>query len=168
MAIHRLTVTYLLTLLAAGVAPELAAAEDPLELFVGRWAITVSHIRPERLEVTYTEHYQRVLDGKYIRGETSRKPDGNYDIVFGTYDENADGYPFWVFSSTGSYSYLAPATWNARKRIMTWKNPPQFDISYESQCEFPSAELRSCYLIMKDWKGKVLSEMTWTAERLED
>ena len=89
-------------------------------------------------------------------------------VVFATYDENADGYPFWIFSSTGSYTYLPPASWSERKRTMTWKNPPQFDINYRSQCEFPSDALRRCHLIMKDWKGKVLSEMTWTAERLAD
>lgn len=166
MAGYLVTVPYLLNALAFSLPAH--AAEDPLDLFIGRWTIKVSHLKPEPLEVAYTEHYQRVLDGKYIRGETSRKPDGSHDIVFATYDAKAGGYPFWIFSSTGSYTYLPPASWNARKRIMRWKNPPQFDISYQSQCEFPSAVLRSCYLIMKDWKGKVLSEMTWTAERLED
>jgi hypothetical protein len=141
------------------------ADSNALDLFVGNWQIQVTQLQPETSKLTYTEVYERVLDGKYIRGETARKPDGTQDIVFATYDATADNYLFWIFSSSGSYTYLPQATWNAKKRLMKWKNPSQFDISYESKCEFPSNNLRSCHLIMKDWKGKVLSELAWTAER---
>lgn len=144
------------------------AEEKPLDLFVGSWKIEALNLQPERSAISYTEKYEWILDGQYIRGETSRKPDGNLDIVFATQDLKAGGYPFWIFTSDGSYTYLFPAKWDKNKRVMTWKNPSQFDVNYLSQCKFPSKDLRSCFLIMKDWKGKVLSEIKWTATRVTD
>lgn len=139
--------------------------EDALDLFVGHWEIDVVILQPKAAQLNYTEHYERILDGKYIRGETSRKADNTKDVIMGTYDEAADGYAFWVFSSSGSFTYLPPGDWDPRRRVMTWKNPAQFDIAYNSTCRFPTADQRLCYLIVKDWKGKVLSEMKWTAQR---
>ncbi|MYM62810.1 DUF1579 family protein [Pseudomaricurvus sp. HS19] len=155
--------------LAVGLSlhvPQAQAEEDPLQLFVGSWVVKTDQVRPQRQKITYTETYTRVLDGNYIRGETSRKPDGTMDIVFGTYDPKARGYPFWIFSSSGAYTWLPPATWDARRRVMQWKNPPQLDISYISECEFPTRDLRRCFMVVKDWKGRVLNELSWTAERL--
>ena len=154
--------------ITAGLSGGACASDQVLDVFLGHWRVTVNHLQPEQLEVSYTETYTRELDGAYIRGETSKKPDGSRDMVFATYDDNAGGYPFWVFSSTGSYTYLPPATWNARKQIMNWRSPAQFDISYRSWCDFSDPDLRSCYLMVKDWKGKVLNEMSWTAARIGD
>jgi hypothetical protein len=106
-----------------------------------------------------------VLDRKFIRGRTARKQDGSLDIVFGTYDQNADGYPFWIFSSSGSYLYLPPAVWNAGEQTMEWKNPSGLDINYRSRCRFPDRDNRLCHMIIKDWKGKVILEMEWAAVR---
>ncbi|MBU4263694.1 MAG: hypothetical protein KKC76_17705 [Proteobacteria bacterium] len=90
------------------------------------------------------------------------------DVIFGTYDRHADGYPFWIFSSSGSYIYLPPAKWNPRKRAMEWENPKESDIIYRSRCHFPDKNNRDCWLIMKDWKGKVLLELEWRAVRRGD
>ena len=142
------------------------AAENPLGLFVGSWKIQASTLQPEQSKISYTESYRWFLDDQYIRGETSRKPDGNIDIIFATQDLKAGGYPFWIFTSDGSYTYLFPAKWDDKERVMTWKNPSQFDINYRSECRFPNSDFRSCFLIMKDWKGKVIREIKWTATRL--
>ncbi len=145
--------------------PGYCEADNALDLFVGHWQIDVVVLQPEPAQLTYTERYERILDGKYVRGETSRKADGSKDVVMATFDEAANGYPFWIFSSTGSFTYLPPASWDPRRRLMTWKSPAQFDIAYSSTCQFPTADQRSCYLIVKDWKGKVVTEMKWTAQR---
>ncbi len=159
----------LLGVALGGFLPNISSAQqEVLDLFLGRWRVDVTLLQPQSAKLSYTERYRRVLDGNYIQGETDRKPDGSRDIVFGTYDSQADGFPFWIFSSTGSYSYLAPGTWDARQRQMHWKNPTGFDISYESVCEFPGRDSRRCYLIIKDWKGKVMNEMSWTATRISD
>lgn len=166
MAARRTAALGLCALVAAGAPFHSPASDEVLDVFLGQWRVSVNQLQPEPQQLSYTETYRRELDGAYIRGETSRKPDGSRDIVFGTYDKVADGYPFWIFSSTGSYSYLAPATWDARRKVMSWKNPAQFDISYRSWCDFSNPDLRSCYMMVKDWKGKVLSEMEWTAARI--
>lgn len=144
------------------------ADEGGLKIFVGKWNVHVKVLQPEKSEVTYTETYEWALDRKFLRGKTGRKSDGSQDIIFATYDEQAKGYPFWIFSSKGTYVYLAPATWDASTRTMEWENPPQFDISYQSRCTFPDENSRQCTLIMKDWKGSVLQELKWSASRLSD
>ena len=144
------------------------ADEGGLEGFVGSWKVHVKMLHPEKSESTYTETYEWVLDGKFLRGQTERKSDGTQDIIFATYNEQEQGYPFWIFSSSGTYLYLAPATWDSRSRVMEWKNPPQFDISYQSSCNFPDKNSRHCTLIMKDWKGTVLKDLTWSALRQTD
>lgn len=144
------------------------ADEGGLDMFVGRWDLRVQILQPERKVLNYSETYEWVLDRKFVRGHTGRKPDGTEDIVFGTYDAKVDGYPFWIFSSTGSYTYLPPGSFDARRRAMDWKSPAEWDISYRSRCLFPDARTRRCTLIMKNWKGKVLLEQEWTAVRRDD
>lgn len=161
---HKLIVLVLAAATCFAV-PLAKADEGGLENFVGDWDVHVRTLRPKPSEVRYTETYEWVLDGKFLRGQTGRKPDGTRDIIFATYDEQSQGYPFWIFSSSGSYSYLAPGTWDARALIMEWRNPAEFDIVYRSRCHFPDRNNRHCTLLVKDWKGTVLSELEWSAVR---
>lgn len=147
------------------LSPSVSADQGVLGKFIGEWDIHARTLRPTPGTTRYGERYEWVLDGQFIRGETDRRADGSHDIVFGTYDKKADGYPFWIFSSSGTYIYLPPAKWNARTRTMEWQNPEGFDISYRSRCHFPDADHRHCNLVMKDWKGKVLLELQWDAKR---
>ena len=103
---------------------QLAMADiSVLERFIGHWDIHAETLQPKPSTTTYSETYEWVLDGKFLRGQTGRKPDGTQDIIFGTYDAQADGFPFWIFSSSGSYLYLAPATWHQRELTMKWESP---------------------------------------------
>lgn len=147
------------------IGPTVRADEGGLDGYVGRWDVRVKTLQPVRSEVTSTETYEWVLDGQFIRGQTGRKSDGTQEVIYATYDEQVDGYPFWIFSSSGTYVYLAPGTWDARTRTMEWKNPSGWDISYRSRCIFPDENTRHCTMIMKDWKGTVLSELEWSAFR---
>ena len=160
-------IAVLVTAVHLAAAPAYAD-EGGLEGFVGRWTVHLKALQPQRSEITYTETYEWVLDGQFLRGHTGRKPDGTQDVYYATYDENAKGYPFWIFSSSGAYTYLAPGTWNARTRTMEWTNPSGLDISYRSVCNFPDRDTRRCTLIVKDWKGAVLSELEWSASRRRD
>lgn len=139
-----------------------------LDLFIGSWEIHTETVRPRPSTSHYSEHYEWVLDGKFIRGETGRKADGSKDIIFGTYDVQADGYTFWIFSSSGSFLYLPPGTWDEQHRTMEWRNPKGFDLNYLSSCSFPNRDNRYCNLIMKDWKGEVVQELKWHAVRRVD
>lgn len=149
-------------------APSAHADESVLARFIGRWDVRVKTLQPPKPDVTYIETYEWVLRRKFIRATTERKSDGTEDVVFAGYDPQTKGYPFWIFSSTGTYLYLPPATWDARNRVMAWQNPPQMDISYRGRCAFPDENTRHCTLLMKDWKGKVLLEQETSAIRRKD
>lgn len=148
--------------------PAAGAEGDALELLVGRWDARVKTLRPQPAELTYTEVYEWVLDNRFLRGRTEKKSDGTEDVVFATYDAQAKGYPFWVFSSTGTYTYLAPATWDARTRTMVFTNPPGLDISYRTVVIFPGDGTRHWTVLVKDWKGSVLLEQEGRAVRRSD
>lgn len=171
MATNTLTRGLITAVLATALCffgPMTRADEGGLDVFVGQWDVRVKTLQPEKSESTYTETYEWTLDHQFIRGQTGPKSDGTRDVIYGQYDKNVKGYPFWIFSSSGNATYLAPGTWDAGTRSMEWKNPRGFDISYRSRCIFPDANTRHCTLIMKDWKGTVLTEVEWSAFRRSD
>jgi hypothetical protein len=148
--------------------PPAQADEGGLEKFVGRWDVRVQNLQPQKPDLTYIETYEWVLGHRFISAKTERKSDGTEDITIAGYDPQTKGYPFWIFSSTGSYTYLPPASWDAHSRTMEWENPPQWDVSYRVRCIFPDEKTRHCSLIVKDWKGKVLLEQEINAVRRND
>lgn len=150
--------------LAAPGTPALAEGEA-LDLFVGRWEARVETTRPQPAVLTYTEVYEKVLGGKYLQGRTSEKSDGTEDIILGAYDPEARGYPWWLFSSTGTYLFLAPGTWDARSRTLEFRNPPGMDISYVSRVVFRDDRTREWTVLIKDWRGSVVLEQHGRAER---
>ncbi|MGH8676089.1 MAG: hypothetical protein ACREVG_17515 [Burkholderiales bacterium] len=123
--------------------------------------------RPRPAQVTYTETYDWVLDRRFMRGDSGRKSDGSQEIVMATYDPASKGYPFWIFSSSGSYTYLPPARWDEGGNAMEWKNPGGTDLNYSARCVFADSRTRRCSVLVKDWKGKVLLESEGTAVRRE-
>lgn len=139
-----------------------------LDLYAGRWDVQVRTLQPEQVNVTYSETFEWVLNRKFLVGKTENKSDGTEDISYGTYDEQTKGYPFWIFSSSGTYIYLAPATWDARTRTMEWKNPPNSDIFYHTQVVFPDDKTRHWTVLVKDWKGTVLLHQKGNAVRRND
>jgi len=147
------------------VGPSARAEEGALEKYIGRWDVRVKTRQPKKPDVTYIETYEWMLGRRFLRGTTEQKSDGTEDLFVLGYDAKVKGYPFWIFSSSGTYLSQAPGTWDARKRVMEWKNPPQWDISYSGRCVFPDDDTRRCTLIMKDWRGKVLLDQEATAVR---
>lgn len=163
-----------LTVLGAGTsrgadtpptAATIAAKFAILERFLGAWDVTITTKQPKPSVVTYTETYEWVLQNKFLRVDSGRKSDGTQDIAFATYDPVADGYPFWIFSSSGAWINLPPASWDAANRSMTWKNQPNSSTSYTSRCIFTDDDTRQCRSLVKDWKGTVLLDQEVTARR---
>lgn len=144
------------------------AQDNALEKFVGRWDVRVKTLQPQKTEVTYIEAYEWTLDRKFVKARTEGKSDGTEDMIVGGYDAKTNGYPFWIFSSSGTFMYLAPGTWDARSRTMEWKSPPLFDVAYLGRCTFPDENTRRCTLLLKNWYGKVLLEQETTAVRRND
>ena len=144
------------------------AQDNVLEKFVGRWNVSVKMLQPQMSDQTYIETYEWMLDRKFVRAKTEGKADGTEDIVIGGYDAMTNKYPFWIFSSTGSFFYLASGSWDARSRTLEWKSPPISDVSYLGRCIFSEESSRRCTLIVKAWFGKVLLEQESTAVRRID
>ena len=171
MAIHfslRIAVNIILAAAVASLSSQVQAEENALDLLVGHWDVEVMNLKPEKSKLTYSETYQWTLNGQFLHGETSKKSDGSKDVVYATYDAEVKGYYFWVFSSTGSFVYLPPASWNSRTRTMEWENLPNSDISYLTQVVFPDDKTRHWTLIVKDWKGSVLQQQEGRAVRRGD
>jgi uncharacterized protein DUF1579 len=163
----KIVMTALAALVCLAGAPA-RADDNALAKYIGRWDVRVKNLQPKGPDVTYIENYQWVLQRKFIRATTEGKSDGTEDLIVAGYDPKTKGYPFWIFSSSGTYVYLPSAAWDARQRIMTWENPPQMDITYRLRCIFPDDNNRRCTLITKDWKGKVLIEQESSAVRRKD
>lgn len=136
-----------------------------LDRFRGTWDATLTTTRPKRSVVTYTETYDWMLDGRFLQGDTGIKSDGIRENIVGTYDPASGGYPFWIFSSSGAWFYLAPGAWDERTRTFRWKNPPGTTLLYDSDCVFPDADTRRWSVLVKDWKGSVLLEQQGVAVR---
>jgi len=150
-------------LLAVGAR---AWADDAvLNRFVGDWDVVVNEEVPVERETRHVERYAWVLDKAFIRGESEGKADGSREISFGGYNEQADGYAFWVFSSHKVMLPIPPGSWDAKAQTLTWKNPAGWDINYFSQCQFPDADTRECTLETSNWFGKVLQRSRWRATR---
>ena len=118
-------------LLVMGLAGgSLRAQDNVLEKFVGRWDVRVKTLQPQKPNLTYVEIYEWMLDRKFVKARTEGKTDGTEDMIVVGYDPKTNGYPFWVFSSSGTFLFLAPGTWDARNRTMEWKSPTLLDVSY--------------------------------------
>lgn len=147
------------------LAPEVAAKMNVLDQYTGTWDVTLKTRVPKPSTLTYTETFAWMPERRFMRGETSHKSDGTQDLMMTTYDQAGGGYPFWFFSSSGLWIYLAPGTWDASTRTMVWKNPPNAAVNYVSRCQFPDGRTRHCASIVKDWKGNVLLDQEASAVR---
>jgi hypothetical protein len=150
---------------APGLAPELRRKLEVLDRFVGTWDVEVHVRRPQRVEARYVETYRWTLGGHFLQAETREHTLGETLVVLATYDPAADGYPFWIFSSTGEYYALPAGRWDAASRTMRWRNPIAIPVSLESECRFPDASTRECRTLVKDWKGSVLTDQEVRARR---
>ena len=144
------------------------AQDSPLALMIGTWDVRVEIRRPEPAVVTYRERYAWALGGKYVLGRTEGRSDGEEDLILGTFDPDADGYPFWFFSSTGSYIYLPPGRWDARRRALVFENPANWELEYRTVATYPDDRTREWSVLVKDWKGTVLSEQYGRATRVRE
>ena len=147
------------------LTPEIAAKLKVLDVFRGTWNVTVRIRQPKPSVVTYTETYEWSLERRFLRGDSGRKSDGTQDLVMASYDQATGGYPFWIFSSSGTWIYLPPGSWDEATRTMSWKNPPNNPVSYLTRCVFPDANSRRCSSWVKDWKGTLLLDQEATAVR---
>ena len=155
-----------LVVAVTSAAPAAAAPDHAvLKRFAGEWDVTVTVTRPKSLVVRYSETAMLAPGGKLLRSSTSVKPDGTQDWSMMTFDTVSGGYPLWIFSSTGATYYLAPGKWNEGTRTIAWEAPPGSPVSHVTRCSFSDERTKSCQTLVKDWKGGVMLEQSYTATR---
>jgi hypothetical protein len=152
---------------AATFAAPAAAAPDHevLKRFAGDWDVTVTMTRPVKLVVRYSESAVLAPGGKLLRSSTSVRPDGSQDWSMMLFDKASGGYPLWIFSSTGAVYPLAPGKWDDQAKSMTWEAPPGSPVSHVTHCSFSDERTKSCETLVKNWKGGVMLEQSYTATR---
>ena len=150
---------------AVPVPPALRARLDVLEHFIGRWQVRLDVLKPQPLAVSYVETYRWMLDRRFVLAEMSEHSRGETALTIATWDPAGDGYPFWIFMSSGAFFPLPAARWDAATRTMHWKSAFGAPVRLDSRCRFTEPALRLCHTVVRDWKGSVLSEQSSRAER---
>ena len=75
--------------------------------------------------VTYVETFEWILDGRFLRSESSRKSDGN-----------TKSYRFVIFDATAIAVELPPPTWNESTQTMEWKGGLFTPVRYTGHATF--------------------------------
>ena len=149
----------------ATAAPDASRGQAVLERFAGDWEVQVTATRPAKTFSRYFESAVLAPGGKLLRTSTSVKPDGTQDWSMMTEDAPSGGYRLWIFSSSGASSALAPGRWNAEARSIVWEAAPGAMLSHRIARSFSDERTRNCRILVKDRKGGVLLEQSYTAIR---
>lgn len=136
-----------------------------LSLWQGTWDVNATRHQPDPATVNYRETFTWVLDGRFLKGETSLKSDGNKSMSMATYDQRIGAYRFWTFDSTSFASELPPAEWQESTRTMKWSSGFFNPLRFESRVTFIDDDTINWQVLLKDWKGTVIYAMDGTSIR---
>ncbi|WP_153146059.1 DUF1579 family protein [Dechloromonas sp. H13] len=155
---------------AKPVKKESAARPSPESLVVdkwrGTWDIKATRRWPEPVTaVDYVETYEWVLDGQYLRSETSRKSDGGKSMSMVWFDINTKNYRFVIFDSNGIAVELPPPTWSESTQTMEWRGGLLSPVAYTGYATFTDPGTIRWKSLLKDWKGTVIVDIEGTSVR---
>ncbi len=136
-----------------------------LSRWLGSWDVNATRHQPDPATVTYRETFTWVLNGRFLRGETSLKSDGNKSMSMATYDQRIGAYRFWTFDSTSFASELPPAEWEQSTRTMKWSSGFFNPLRFQSRVRFIDDDTMHWQVLLKDWKGTVIFDMDGTSIR---
>ena len=132
----------------------------------GTWDVTVTRRQPQPIqEVTYVATFDWVLDGRYLRSETSRQSDGGKSMSMFWFDMLTKTYRFVIYDASGLAIELPPATWSDNTQTMEWKSGLFMPISYTGYATFKDRDMIRWKSLFKDWKGTVLLDLEGTSVR---
>jgi hypothetical protein len=132
----------------------------------GTWDVKARRLHPlPAQDVTYSETFDWVLDGRFLRAESSRKPDGTRTMTMFWYDVFTKSYRYVIFDAAGYGLELPPPTWNEATQTMEWKSKGFAPSSYEAHAHFPDPDTIRWKSLWKDWKGAPLIELEGTSVR---
>ncbi len=137
-----------------------------IEKWRGTWDVKATRRHPEPVQtVTYVESYDWVLDGRYLRSQTSRKSDGGQTMSMFWFDVLAKTYRVMIFDASGLAFELPPPTWNESTQTMESKGGLLTPTSYTGYATFESPDTIRWKALWKDWKGTVFLDLEGTSIR---
>ena len=137
-----------------------------VEKWRGTWDVKATRRQPQPAqEVTYVESFDWVLDGRYLRSETSRKSDGGKSMSMFWYDTLTKTYRFVIFDASGLAVELPPPIWSESTQTMEWKTGLFAPISYTGYAIFTDPDTIRWKALWKDWKGTVILHLEGTSTR---
>ncbi|MGH8663776.1 MAG: DUF1579 family protein [Burkholderiales bacterium] len=152
-----------------GAAQVLAVPDSALAVigkWRGTWEVKARRLHPPPVQdVTYTETFDWVLDGRFLRAESSRKSDGTRTMTMFWFDVFTKSYRYVIFDATGYGLELPPPTWNESTQTMEWKSGRFSPASYEAHAHFRDPDTIQWKSLWKDWKGAPLIELEGVSVR---
>ena len=137
-----------------------------IEKWRGTWEVkSVRHAPKPAKEIQYVETFEWVLDGRFLRSQTSRKSDGGMSSSMLWFDVFTKSYRFIVFDANGFALELPPPTWNEATQTMEWKSGSLSPTSYTAHATFPDADTIRWKSSWKDWKGTPILELEGVSTR---
>lgn len=142
-----------------------AAPLGPESKIVDKWRstwdvkATQRHPQPAAV-VTYTETFEWVLDGRFLRSETSRKSEGDKDsgksMSMVWYDVITKSYRYVIFDAAGFAVEAPPPTWHEGTQTMEWTSSFFAPVSYKGHATFSDRDTIRWKSLLKDWTGTVV------------
>ena len=154
-----------------------------LDKWRGSWKVTAIRHQPEPKTITYDENFDWVLNGRFLRGETSQKSDGTRAMSMIWYDVNTKSYRFVLFDSSepgkpkdlavgvppplwaGLAVELPPSTWDEKTQTMEWNAGLFSPVKYTGRTTFPNKDTIQWSAVLKDFKGTVIVDVEGTSIR---
>jgi len=126
----------------------------------GTWDVKATRRQPQPAqEVTFVETYEWILDGRYLRSETSRKSDGGKSMSMFWFDALTKTYRLVIFDASGLAVELPPPTWSENTQTMEWKGGLFTPISFSGYATFIDRDTVRFKSLLKDWKGTVVVDL---------
>lgn len=137
-----------------------------IEKWQGTWEVKAFRRRPEPAEeVTYRETFDWILDGRYLRSETSQKSDGGKSMSMFWFDLITKTYRFVIYDASGFAVELPPPVWKESTQTMEWKSGLFSPLSYTGYATFTDPNTIRWKSLWKDWKGTVIMDLEGTSIR---
>jgi len=180
MECRALLVRVWLSVLAAALwCPAMAGQDNPrkpesaqsaesmvVDKWRGTWEVKATRRQPQpEMAVNYVETYDWVLDGRYLRSETSRKSDGGKSMSMVWFDANTKNYRFVIFDANGLAVELPPPTWSENTQTMEWRGGMFSPVAYTGYATFTNPDTIRWKSLLKDWKGTVIVDLEGVSVR---
>ena len=150
----------------SGKHPKIQGVELPgqetkiIEKWRGTWDVKATRRKPLPVEdITSVETYDWILDGRYLRSETSLNSVGGKSMSMFWFDMFTKTYQYVIYDKSGFVAALPPSTWHESTQTMEWKSGFFSPVSYQASVTFSDPDTIQWKSLWKDWKGSVILDL---------